>query len=413
MKLLRAICRFVFGLTFIFSGFLKFIDPVGTGLLIKEYLTIFHLGFLDFSSIFVGVLLSSLEFIIGVSILLGLRIKIASKIALFFISFFTILTLYLALFNPISDCGCFGEAIHLTNWETFLKNIVLFLCSLLIYVQRDKFIPIAPKYIEWTFVIIYWFIAVFIAVQTIITLPHSDFTAFKVGTDLKELKNTEEVHYETVFIYSKDGKNSEFDLEELPDSTWQYIESKTKLISGSTENAGIDLAISDKNGKYCTEILYKDTSLVAAIVYDMGKTSKKTWKRISDLDKELNKNGRKIIVITSTSAENIPDSLNYNFLFSDYKTLLTLNRSNGGVVYFDKGYVIRKWPSINLPVNQINNILSEDSEVILLKSSIKEKLFINISLGTIIFLIMMMRYICRISYKHKKPKTTSNLQNIL
>ena len=115
MKLIRAICRFAFGILFVLSGFLKAVDPVGTSLKFKEYFGALHLDFLDFLSIPCGILLTSAEFLVGVAILKGLRIQLFSKIALGFISFFTLLTLWIAIANPVSDCGCFGEALHLST----------------------------------------------------------------------------------------------------------------------------------------------------------------------------------------------------------------------------------------------------------------------------------------------------------
>ncbi|MBQ2133828.1 MAG: DoxX family protein, partial [Bacteroidales bacterium] len=136
MRILRAICRVVFGILFVFSGFIKAIDPIGSALKIKEYFGAMHLAFMDFLSIPGAILLSTTEFIIGVAILKGLRINLFSKLALWFISFFTLLTLWIYLFNPVSDCGCFGEAIHLSNKATFIKNLVLLAAALVIFLQR-------------------------------------------------------------------------------------------------------------------------------------------------------------------------------------------------------------------------------------------------------------------------------------
>ena len=143
MKIIRAICRFAFGILFVFSGFLKAVDPVGTSLKIKEYFGAFHIDFLDFLATPSGILLTTAEFLVGVAILKGLRIQLFSKIALGFISFFTLLTLWITIANPVSDCGCFGEAIHLSNKATFIKNLVLLAAALVIFFQRNKVIPIA------------------------------------------------------------------------------------------------------------------------------------------------------------------------------------------------------------------------------------------------------------------------------
>src|SRR5574344_58861 len=192
MSFFRALCRIIFGLTFILSGFLKLVDPVGTGLIVEEYFTLFHLGFIDNLAVYCGMLLSSLEFIIGINTLLGLRMKITSIVGLIFIFGFTLVTIYLVIFNPINDCGCFGEAIHLTNMQSFLKNVVLLLCALLIFFQRKKYVPIVPAPAEWTFVGVFWAAGLLVSINALITLPHIDFTAYKVGTDLNAVKSMDQ-----------------------------------------------------------------------------------------------------------------------------------------------------------------------------------------------------------------------------
>src|SRR5690554_5910361 len=151
MNLLRAQVRFLVGFVFLFSGFVKIIDPAGVGLIIEEYFKIVGLGNWHTFYILVGALLSISEMLLGIGILLGLRMKVMIKGALLLMVFFTLLTLYLALFNPITDCGCFGEAVKLTNWETFVKDVVLLLLVLFLFYQKDKFIPIAPPKWEWIF----------------------------------------------------------------------------------------------------------------------------------------------------------------------------------------------------------------------------------------------------------------------
>ncbi|MEF9986533.1 MAG: DoxX family membrane protein [Bacteroidales bacterium] len=138
MHILRAISRVLIGAVFILSGFFKAIDPIGGGLKIKEYLAAFHLGFIDFMDIPFAIMLAVAEFIIGVSILKGLRMKFFAIAVFWFMLFFTMLTLYSAIYNPVKDCGCFGEAVHLTNWQTFYKNIVLILAAWILYLQRNR-----------------------------------------------------------------------------------------------------------------------------------------------------------------------------------------------------------------------------------------------------------------------------------
>ena len=162
MNALRVICRFAFGLLFVFAGFLKAVDPIGTALKIKEYIGALHLDAIDFISLPLALVLTCAEFVVGVAILKGLRMKLFSKIALVFISFFTLLTLWVAIANPVSDCGCFGEAIHLSNRATFIKNLILTGAALVIFFQRNKYQQIAKPKVEWSYLGIYTILIIWI-----------------------------------------------------------------------------------------------------------------------------------------------------------------------------------------------------------------------------------------------------------
>lgn len=135
MGLLRAISRVIIGLLFLFSGYVKVIDPVGGGLMMEEYFKI--VGIDGWHNLFIvaGAFLSIAELLTGIAVLVGLKMKFFCRVAFVFLLFFTILTLLLAIFDPVADCGCFGEAIKLTNWETFFKNLVLLPFAILLNYQ--------------------------------------------------------------------------------------------------------------------------------------------------------------------------------------------------------------------------------------------------------------------------------------
>ncbi|HOG41149.1 MAG TPA: DoxX family protein [Bacteroidales bacterium] len=406
MKLSKALCRLIFGLTFILSGFLKLTDPIGTGLIIQEYLTVFSMRFLDFASIGLGIALSAIEFVIGISILLGLRMRFFTWMGLGFISFFTLLTLYLAIFNPITDCGCFGEAIHLTNWETFYKNLVLLTCALVLFFNRKSFIPIAYAAFEWVSVGLFLGIALLIAIPTYYNIPQIDFTAYKIGTDLDMLTRESHAEYETIFLYSKDGKQQEFGLNDLPDSTWTFVDSRTELISGSPELAQVDISLRDTAGEYRTEVLLQEGPLVAGVIWDPEEMTPQMWTNLVILKSETLSEGSRFILLSSVrefdgnQAEAFfPQEIIYT---ADRKALMTLVRSNGGGVYFFDGTIIHKWPSRRITSERISAILSEDSDQVVLNDSIHQRLYINILLISIILIVILMRYFCKSFYTHKE-----------
>jgi uncharacterized membrane protein YphA (DoxX/SURF4 family) len=153
MKIIRIISRIIVGLLFIFSGFVKAIDPLGSAYKFSDYFQAFHLDFLKFSALPLAILLCTAEFIAGVSVLTGLRQKTGIIGVFLLIAFFTPLTFILALTNPVSDCGCFGDAIHLTNWETFGKNIILLLFILILFFGRKSVKQVFKPITEWLIVL--------------------------------------------------------------------------------------------------------------------------------------------------------------------------------------------------------------------------------------------------------------------
>lgn len=410
MNMLRALARLIIGLTFIFSGFVKIIDPVGGGLIIGEYFNIIGIGSFPFLYQTMGVALSATELLLGISVLLGLKMKISCKIVLAFMVGFTFLTLVLAIFNPIHECGCFGEALKLTNWQTFLKNIFLLIFALVLYFQRNNFIPIAPGNWEWGFMGVYAILVLMLSVYSYKHLPLIDFMDYKVGTDIREKlsmsRNPAGPTLETTLIYKKDGKVKEFTINELPDSTWTFVDSKTKATSSEPIEGIINFAVSDREGNYITDSLISiDGPLFITSVPYFEKLTDSDIVNIKLMNAKLKELNIKHIILSGSSFM-MMDSLNRNFFdievfYTDAKTLLTMNRSNGGLIYLNDAVVSAKWSVNYLPLNSIRHIISEDPELIAAKSKIKEQLAAEIAGAIILLLIALMRYICKFVYTHK------------
>jgi len=410
MNLLRALARLIIGLTFIFSGFVKIIDPVGGGLIIGEYFKIIGIGSLPFLYQTLGVALSATELLLGISVLLGLKMKISCRVVLVFMAGFTLLTLILAIFNPIHECGCFGEALKLTNWETFLKNVFLLIFALVLYFQRDNFIPIAPRNWEWGFVGVYAILVLLLSVYSYKHLPLIDFMDYNVGTDIREKlsmsKSTEGPKLETTLIYKKEGKVKEFTINELPDSTWTFVDSRTKTTSSEPLEGIINFAISDREGNYVTDSLISiDGPLFITSVPYFEKLSDSDITNIKLMGEKLKELNLKHVILSGSSFMMI-DSLNRDsgdaeILYTDSKTLLTMNRSNGGLIYLNDAVVSQKWSVNYLPVNTIGNIINDDPELIAAKSRIKEQLAAEIAAAIILLLVALMRYVCKFVYTHK------------
>ena len=343
----RRFCGFITGFVFFASGILKLLDPVGAGLVMDEYFDFLHTGFLGFAAKPLGTLLALAETLIGTALITGVWRRITAVLAISFQTFFTLLTLALVIFNPGMDCGCFGEAVHLTHMQTFVKNLIL--CALL----GMAFIPFRgfgrPKKRKYVSFGIVASAVVAFMIYSWMYIPPVDFTAYKSGAVLASAATSDEDMYEAYFIYEKNGVQKRFTLEHLPDSTWNFISAETALKKGFVEP--LSLSFTNGSGEYMDELAAKGDVMVISI-YD-AETDAKKWARVSKEYEEMSKAGLKPLVLAASTPEaiagKIPSELEGKVYFSDYKTLITLNRSNGGATYFSDGTLICKWASRAIP----------------------------------------------------------------
>lgn len=356
---LKRFCGFVTGLVFFIGGILKLMDPVGAGLVMGEYLDFLHLKFLGFASKPLGVAFALAETVIGTALVTGVWRKVMGIAAMAFQAFFTILTLALVIFNPEMDCGCFGEAIHLTHMQTFLKNIVL--CILLCaYWFPPKMLGVNLKKKYVSFVIVTASVLAF-TVYSWMYIPLVDFTDYKPAAALKAghaFSEDEDDMYEAVFVYEKDGKEEEFDLGHLPDSTWNFVRTETKAKEGYEDDKRIDLSFHDASGEYHDELASEGKVMVISL-YDPDIKARK-WKDINEFANAAEEAGFKTLILV---AGTVPQQMlmQDNVYTADYKTLLSLNRSNGGATYFSRGYLVRKWSARALPsLEKLIEISGED-----------------------------------------------------
>ncbi len=412
MGALRGFARFVVGFTFIFSGFVKIIDPAGTGLIVAEYLRLAGMIDVPLLAKFAGAILSVTELVLGIYILLGLKMAVSSKVALAFISLFTLLTLYLAIFNPIQDCGCFGEALKLSNWQTFLKNLFLLALVLIIYFQRSSFIPIAPVAWEYSFAVFFLLFTLFLSVYSFRHLPMIDFTDYRVGRNLRELTglqtNRSEPEFETILIYKKGESIKEFAIDSLPDSTWIFVDSKTKIAGGITLPANNLLSISDRQGNYVTDsLLFSGKRIFITTLPRITKSVRLKLQKSVKLREELLSRGYNHIYLTGASVQEA-DSLmaalqvaDSSVYFADYKVVITMNRSLAGTIYVTDGIISAKWSRLDTPLEKLDEILSEDPDYLSARLRMKSRIATEFTVLGLIALIMIIRYLCRFVYKHK------------
>lgn len=345
----RRFCGFICGFVFFISGILKLMDTVGAGLVMDSYFNFMHLQFLKFASEGLGIFFALAEVLVGTALITGVWRKITGIIALSLQGFFTLLTLILVIFNPVMDCGCFGEAIHLTHLQTFIKNLIL--CALLC----TAFIPASnlgrPKKRKYVSFAIVCVSVLAFTIYSLLHLPLVDFTDFKAGTALAAAKTdieTNEEAFESVFIYGKDGVQQEFTLENLPDSTWTFISTQTTQ-KGNLDNAGVILSFTDEDGQY-KDTLATQADVMIISVYDAD-INKDRWDSAIEFAQEAKGAGFSPMILVAASPDRFSgfDSKGIPVYYSDYKTLITMNRANAGATWFSKGYLIKKWSPRSYP----------------------------------------------------------------
>lgn len=351
------LARIILGLVFIFSGFVKAIDPLGSAYKIEDYLIAFGHPFSHFIflSLPFAILLSTFELTLGFNLILKIYPRITIILTTIFLTALTALTLYLALKNPITDCGCFGDAIILTNWQTFYKNLVLISLAVLLLIYRKKFIPLFLSYIEPFALVIFVLLGISISIYCYRHLPLIDFLPYKVGVNIPEAMRIPEGvktdQYETTFIYEKNGKRKEFTLENYPkdDSTWVFIDQKTTLKSAGYRPAIHDFVIFDAQDEDITDIiLQQNNSAYLLIMYDVNKASKVGAKKAEKIYQKSQASECFFCAVTASSDEDIQNfiyqtGVTYPFCKADPIMLKTIIRGNPGLVLIKDGTIMGKW----------------------------------------------------------------------
>ena len=317
------IARLLLALTFILSGFVKAVDPLGTQYKIHDYLAAIGLASLvpDFGTLASSVILSATEFLLGICLLFAIRRRLVSKILVVLMMVMTLLTLWLAIDDPVTDCGCFGDALVLTNWQTFWKNVVLLAAALIVWrypLDIPRLISESNQWIVMNYSA--FFILVIIAGRSLYTLPQFDFRPYHVGTNLREgwqrMMEGEDSPYTEFFIESTD-EGEDITEAVLGSQGYTFL-----LVAPHLENAN-DSQFDRLNSiyEYCLENGYQFYCLTASTQRGIGR-----WQDI-------------------TGAE-------YPFCNTDETTLKTVIRSNPGLLLLNDGVIIRKWSHNTLPSDE-------------------------------------------------------------
>ncbi len=362
MKILVNLCRLILALTFILSGFVKAVDPLGTQYKMTDYLEAMGLMpyVLDKMVLLAVVVMVMVEFWLGINMLFAIHRRFTSRIMVIVMSLMTLLTLWIAIANPVSDCGCFGDALVLSNTETLLKNIVLLAAAIVVarrYEDMPLFISRSNQWIVGNYSGLF---IIAVATYSLYLLPPFDFRPYHVGADIRagmEIPaDAEQPQFETTFILEKDGEQREFSLEDYPDSTWTFVDSKTKQISEGYVPPIHDFSIVSRDtGEDLTQTIVADTGYTFLLVTPDLYTADDSRADLYGLIHEYaSDNNAPFYCLTASSDSAILHwqditGAEYPFCLTDEITLKTIVRSNPGLLLLKDGVVLRKWSHNALP----------------------------------------------------------------
>ena len=362
LKMTVNLCRIIVALTFIFSGFVKAIDPIGLQYKLQDYLGAIGIpGFLpDWMLLIMAVLLAAVEFCMGIFLLFAIQRRLISKLIVVFMSIMTLITVWLVVANPVKDCGCFGDALHLTNTETLVKNIILLGCSIVI-MQRPlamfRFISESNQWIFINYTIVFIFVS---SGLSLYYLPLFDFRPYRIGTNIPRgmeiPKDAEQPLFETTFIMEKGGQRKEFTLNDYPDSTWKFIDSKTVQVKEGYIPPIHDFSIADrKTGKDLTDSVLRHKGYTFLLIAPyLERADDSNFGDIDQLYEYAQTYNIPFYCLTASTAKAIQRWRNitgaeYPFCITDETTLKTIVRSNPGLLLLKDGTIINKWSHNQLP----------------------------------------------------------------
>lgn len=364
MRYLLWLSRILLGLVFIFSGFVKAIDPLGSAYKFQDYFMAFGTEWLFFTAVPMAVALSTLELVIGIAILFGIKMRYSAWGGLLFMAFFTPLTLYIAITDPVPDCGCFGDAIIISNWDTFYKNIFILAAAIIVFLYRDKVKPLWSEKGDNMLLAGATALTLLLSLYCILYLPVIDFRPWKVGNDISTLvtPTPETARVYLIFENKETGESVEYLSSDYPwndaewMAKWELVDQRREIITPLREAEIENFYIEDSFGDDLTEYyITKPGFWFLVVAHDLHRTNIRAFnRRISPLAAEAEQHGYDLIVLSGSTLDDIDifrhsQQTPYAFYLSDEIALKTIIRSNPGLLLMESGVVVAKWPHRRIP----------------------------------------------------------------
>ena len=353
---IKVISKIIVAVVFIFSGFVKCVDPTGTAIKMEEYFIAFGMDFMIPFSMALSILMCGAELLVGIMLLLNLRIKWAIWLAVALMVFYTPVTLWLAITNEVRDCGCFGDALVLTNWQTFLKNVVLDSIIVVLFLNRNTYKNLFKPVIQTAAAAGFACVVAGFEFYNLNHLPVIDFMPYKTGANIPAgmiipQGAQGDVYYPPVLKYKKDGKVKKFTLENYPkeDTSWTFVDSQSELKIKGYVPPIHDFNILTPDGQDVTGLILSEGGYSLLLVYSsLIKADLRNIHEINRLADRAISKGYKVYGLTSSLPEEIESfrekaRASYPIYNMDDTTLKTMIRSNPGLILIRNGTVVGKW----------------------------------------------------------------------
>ncbi|WP_310557812.1 BT_3928 family protein [Flavobacterium sp.] len=346
--------RLFVGILFIISGLIKLNDPLGFSYKLDEYFSepVFNIPFFVPFSLAIALFLVILEVVLGFMLLIGYKSKWTIWSLLLLVVLFTFLTFYSAYFDVVKDCGCFGDALHLTPWQSFSKDLILLFFILILFYNQKYIKPLFTAKIQNILVLTSIALCSFMGYWVLNHLPLKDFRPYKVGTNIRKSMeipdNAPKSVVEMIFIYKVKGVDKEFtekDLMSLPEGA-EFVDRKDKVIVQGYQPPIHDFKL-ELDGEDKTDMILSKEKAILIVAYDLEKANSIGLQKINDVYKKANAKGYYVALLTGSSTDVINDikkkySFNFDILFCDATALKTVERGNPSFVILNYGTIIQK-----------------------------------------------------------------------
>ena len=349
---LLLVCRLLVGALFIFSSFTKGVDPLGTKYKMLDYFAAYHIEWLNEAAMVLAVLMILAEFLIGICLLTNVCPKIATIGGALFMLLFTGVTLFDALYDMVPDCGCFGTAVKMTNWQTFYKNLVIDAVLLPLVLNIKSLNCRLKPLTQFVIGLVYALLFTGFQIYNYRHLPVVDFMNWKVGKQMNAQPEQEQLIYLT-FRNKETGKTQEYLSSEYPwndsvwMSQWEFVDQR---VEGGSSYIGFSAL--DQDGDDVTEVILNTKNLLMFTSHDMDRITEKEWEKIKTITEKATQKGYEVIWVTSATLEYVEEMQTkhpyiYEVYFGDELEIKTIVRFNPGLIWLDDGLVVDKWSAVD------------------------------------------------------------------